>query len=66
MRDRAYGADVQDETCTRAFFERRRALEREDSHIRKVVAPPPSSAPPGMGRPGGGPGLPGSPMMGVP
>ena len=44
MRNRAYDADVQDETCTRAFFERRRALEREDSHIRKVVVPPPSSA----------------------
>ena len=36
MRDRSYTADIHDESCTRAFFERKRATERTDSHITSI------------------------------
>ena len=43
--DHDYHKDVKDESCTRAFFERKRAIEREDSHITKVRTVKPSANP---------------------
>ena len=47
--DRAYGADVADETCSRAMFSKQREVSKVDSHISKISVPPapktPSSTP---------------------
>ena len=44
--DRAYDADISDETCNRAFFSRQREVTKLDSHISKISVPPGPHAPP--------------------